>query len=224
MNCLEFRRESQAQPLRLVAEAQAHADECAACRAFLERQRSLDADLYEALRVPAPDGLADRILVAHGIRRRRAPWRWAVAATLVLAAGIATWAPPAYYGNALADEAIEHVMEEPQSFRIVLRHADDYLPSEFAAQGVRLARTLGDVTYAVLCPMSNGKARHVVVATREGPVTLFLLPSDGTQRRRTLVEGHGMTAIALPAARGSIAIVAPSRAQALAVEQALILT
>jgi hypothetical protein len=115
-------------------------------------------------------------------------------------------------------------MEEPQSFRIVQRHAGDYLPTEFAAQGVRLARTLGEVTYATLCPTSAGKARHMVVATREGPVTLFLMPSDGTQRRRTLVEGHGMTAIALPTARGSIAIVASSRAQALAVEQALIFT
>ena len=37
-----------------------------------------------------------------------------------------------------------------------------------------------------------------------------------------MVEADGMTAIALPAARGSIAIVAQSRAQALAVESALI--
>jgi hypothetical protein len=63
-----------------------------------------------------------------------------------------------------------------------------------------------------------------VVATAEGPVTLFLMPTDTTHRRRTMVEGHGMFAITLPAARGSIAIVAASRAQALAAEAALVFT
>ena len=78
MNCIDLRRDALVQPLRLAPEAQAHVDACPACRAFLERQRELDAELYETLRVPVPDGLADRILVAHGIRRRRAPWIWAI--------------------------------------------------------------------------------------------------------------------------------------------------
>lgn len=224
MNCIDFRREALVQPLRLASNAQAHADACPACRGFLERQRELDAELYDALRVPVPDGLADRVLVAHGIRRRRAPWAWALAASIVVAAGIAVLAPPAFSGRALAGEAIAHVAEEPQSFRLVSAHSPDMLAKELASQGVQLARGLGQVTYAVLCPTSAGKARHLVVATAAGPVTLFLLPSDGTSRRRALVESEGMTAIALPAARGSIAIVASSREQALAVENALVLS
>ena len=39
---------------------------------------------------------------------------------------------------------------------------------------------------------------------------------------RILVEGHGMAAISFPAARGSVAIVAPTRAQALAFENTLV--
>lgn len=224
MNCLDFRREALAQPLRLANEAEAHAEACPACRAYLERQRELDAELYEALRVPAPDGLAERVLVAHGIRQRRAPWYWAVAATVVLAAGLAALAPPMVSGRSLAGEAITHVAHEPQAFRIVNRHDPAMLPAELASQGVRLARALGEVTYATLCPTSAGKAHHIVIATEAGPVTLFLMPADDTRRSRTLVEADGMVAIALPAARGSIAIVAPSRAQALAVETALILS
>jgi len=53
---------------------------------------------------------------------------------------------------------------------------------------------------------------------------LLLMPADATSRRRTLVESGGMTAIVLPAARGSVAIVAQSREQALAVENALIIS
>ena len=224
MNCIDLRRDALVQPLRLAPEAQAHVDACPACRAFIERQRELDTELYDALRVPVPDGLADRILVAHGIRRRRAPWIWAIAATLVVAVGISLVAPPALSGRALAGEAIAHVHEEPQSFRLVSAHPPAMLSSELSTQGVRLARALGEVTYATLCPTSAGKGRHLVIATPTGPVTLLLLPSDATRRRRSLVESDGMTAIAIPAARGSIAIVAKSREQALAVENALILS
>jgi hypothetical protein len=224
MNCIDLRREALAQPLRLGDEARQHMETCPACRAFVERQRELDARLYDALQVPAPDGLAERILVAHGIRRRRTPWIWAIAASLVVAVAVATVAPAALSGRALAGEAIAHVHEEPQALRLVSAHPPALLSSELATQGVRMARALGEVTYATLCPMAAGKAHHIVVATPSGPVTLLLLPADGTRRRRALVESDGMTAITLPAARGSIAIVAKSREQALAVENALILS
>ena len=221
MNCLDFRRNALVQPLRLAQEAEEHASSCPACRAFLERQREFDAELYEALRVPVPDGLADRILVSQGIRHRRRPWVWAIAATVVLATGIAVLAAPELSGRALANEAIAHVAEEPQSFRIINRHAPEMLPAALATQGVRLAATLGEITYVLLCPMASGTARHFVVATAAGPVTLLLLPSDTTRRSRAVIEAHGMTAITVPAARGSIAIVASSRDHALAVERSL---
>jgi predicted anti-sigma-YlaC factor YlaD len=224
MNCIDLRREALAQPLRLGEQARDHMETCPACRAFVERQRELDARLFDALQVPAPDGLADRILVAHGIRRRRAPWIWGIAASIVVAAGIASVAPAAFSGRALAGEAIAHVHEEPQALRLLSAHSPAMLPTELATQGMRLTRALGEVTYATLCPMASGKAMHIVVATPNGPVTLLLLPSDTTRRRRTLVESDGMTAIAIPAARGSIAIVAKSREQALAIENALILS
>lgn len=224
MNCLDFRREALAQPLRLVDAAQRHADECPGCRAFLERQRSIDADLFDAMRVPAPDGLADRVLVAQGIRRRPRAWGWALAAGIVLAAGLVTFVAPELAGRALAGEAIAHVTEEPQSFRVAQRHAPETLSTELAVQGVRLARAIGEVTYAQLCPMGDVKARHLVVSTAAGPVTLFLLPDDGTRRNRAIREANGLTAISLPAARGSLAIVAANRASALAVERLLTFT
>ena len=47
------------------------------------------------------------------------------------------------------------------------------------------------------------------------------MPDDPKQRRRSLTQESGMTAITMPAGQGSIAIVAASPAQALAVETAL---
>ena len=63
----------------------------------------------------------------------------------------------------------------------------------------------------------------LVLSTKDGPVTLLLLPADDGNRRRTVVEADGMVAIALPAARGSLAIVAATREQALAAERMLVL-
>jgi hypothetical protein len=224
MNCIDFRRHAVVQPLRLGDEALAHAAGCTGCEAFIERQRQLDADLLAALQVPAPDGLAERIVLAQGIRRRHRPWAWAAAASVLVASALAIVAPPYFAGNALAGEAIAHVKEEPQSFRLVSRHAPEFLPGELAAQGIRLAAALGEVTYTQICPMREGKARHIVVATARGPVTLLLMPGDSTARRRASSDAEGLSAITLPAARGSIAIVASNRQHALEVERLLVLS
>jgi hypothetical protein len=224
MNCIDFRREALAQPLRLVTAASEHAARCDSCGPFLERLRELDAQLHQAMSVPAPDGLADRILVAQGLRGRRRPWLWAIAASAVLALSVGMLARPLLQGRELAGEALAHVAHEPQSFRLVTAHPAELLPNELAAQGLRLAKAVGEVTYATICPMDRGKARHLVVATAEGPVTLLLLAADPVKRGRSVVEGHGMTAISMPAGRGSIAIVARTRAQALAFESSLIRT
>lgn len=224
MNCIDFRREALAQPLRLAGAAGDHAAGCESCGPFLARLRELDAELHQVMSVPAPDGLADRILVARGTRRGRAPWAWAIAATILLAAGLAFLFPSTLYGRALAGEAIAHVIHEPQSFRLVSEHSAGMLASELGSQGVRVARELGRVTYATLCPTSAGKAQHLVVSTSAGPVTLLLFPGDKTTRRRALVESDGYAAVSLPASRGSIAIVAASREQVLAFENALIVS
>ena len=64
-------------------------------------------------------------------------------------------------------------------------------------------------------------AQHLVVRTATGPVTLLLMSEDAGGRSRSVTERDGMTAITIPAARGTIAIVAASLPQALAIEKAL---
>jgi len=52
-------------------------------------------------------------------------------------------------------------------------------------------------------------------------VTLFLMPDNSTHLRRVATTEGGMSAITMPAARGTIAIVASSMDEALAVEKSL---
>ena len=221
MNCLDFRRLVLVDPRQIGEEAKAHAAQCVACHDVLERQRESDDRLFGALQVPAPDGLADRILVARGLQPDRRRWVWAMAATLVLALGLGITGRVYFQKDPLGAEAIEHVAHEPQSFTAVHAVDNAYLPTVLAEQGLKAVVALGQVTYTRLCPMDGRTARHVVIRTAEGPITLFLMPDDPKQRRRQMEEAGGMTAVVMPAARGSLTIVAANAAQVLAVEKAL---
>lgn len=222
MNCLDFRRLALAQPRQLGAAAREHALTCAACRATLERELRLDERVHVALQVPAPDALAERVLMAQGLRQRTGPLKWAAAAAVVLAAALAWQVPPELAGRELAMEALAHVAEEPQAIRIRNAVASRELVDALGSQGLRLAAEVGQITYWQLCPMGNGRARHLVIRTAQGPVTLFLLPSEDRRMRRTEREAGGMAVVAMAAPRGSIAVVAASAEQARAVSSLIV--
>jgi hypothetical protein len=220
MNCLDFRRVILVNPRQLEAAAQAHTLECVGCREFLERQREMDTELFGALQIAPPDGLADRVLVARGLRPGNRNRWYAIAATLVLATAVGLMVRP-FFGDAVGREAIAHVAHEPESFTEVQAIGSDMLPAMLAQQGMKAVQALGQVTYSQLCPMAGQKAQHLVVRTATGPVTLLLMSEDVGGRSRSVTERDGMAAITLPAARGTIAIVAASLGQALAIEKAL---
>jgi hypothetical protein len=222
MNCLDFRRLVLVDPRTLTEDARAHALECAACRETLEKQREADDRLFDAMQVPVPDGLADRILVTRGHRPERRRFAWAIAATLFLTAGVGLISRRYFTPDPLGAEAIDHVAHEPQSFTDIHPVGNDYLPSVLAEQGLKAALALGQVTYTRICPMDGRTARHLVIRTAQGPVTLFLMPDDPNKRRRSVTEMGGMAAVTMPATRGSLAIVATSLAQAERVEKSLI--
>jgi hypothetical protein len=222
MNCLEFRRLVLVDPRAISDEARAHAAECVACRETLEKQRESDDRLFAAMQVPVPDGLADRILVARDHRPGRRQFAWAIAATLFLTTGVALIGRRYFAPDPLGAEAIDHVAHEPQSFTTVQAIGNDFLPSVLAESGLKAALALGQVTYSRLCPMDGRTARHLVIRTAGGPVTLFLMPDDPARRRRSVTETGGMAAITQSAARGSMAIVAASLDQAMKVEKSLI--
>ena len=221
MNCIDFRRLVLVDPRNLGEEARAHAAECAACRETLERQREADDKLFGALQVPVPDGLADRILVGREHRPARRQWMWGIAATIFLATGLGLVGRRYFAHDPLGDEAIEHVAQEPQSFTTINAVGNDYLPAALAEQGLKAVVAIGQVTYTRICPMDGRTARHLVIRTNAGPVTLFLMPDDPNKRRRSSVEAGGMAAITMPAAKGTVAIVASSMDQAVAVEKSL---
>src|SRR5437870_4288026 len=128
MNCLEFHRQKLADPRRLSAEAQAHAQACASCAAFARSVDESDQRLEEALASPVPNGLADRIILRSRTKNRA--WRaWTLAASVVLAVavGLSFVREPKNAADQYARLAVEHVMMEPESLTTV-RNADPPAP------------------------------------------------------------------------------------------------
>jgi hypothetical protein len=207
--CMDLRREKLADPKRLSGAAQAHLRECAACRQFAARIDLLEQRTAQVLKVPVPDGLAERVLLrVH--RGQRRPWKlWALAACFVLSFGIGMeqWQPREAQEN-FARFAIDHVMHEPESFT-EHRLAD---PARFrtvlANFGGELMEPIGTVRYMRLCPVPNGTGWHIVLETAAGPATLLLIPGKNVSGAVLDAKFGGLTARALPGGQGYYAIVA----------------
>jgi hypothetical protein len=87
MNCFQARRALLEAPRRRTNELEDHLGGCAACRSLATDFMTLDDRIAQAAAVPAPDALADRILLnrEHGPRAGR---KWAVAAAVLITAAL----------------------------------------------------------------------------------------------------------------------------------------
>lgn len=208
MNCLDFQRRLNADPYRLGAEAEAHAEACPACARRLAGQMRQEAELARSLWVTPPDGLADRVLLAARMRRRGERGRlYALAASLFLVVGIGLSLAPWREAD-LTAESIRHVLAEPQ----FLAAREPVSPGEVAAQfqrvGARLAEPLAAV-HAAPCDVPGGEGAHIVLDTPHGRVTVLLMPNRQA-RAEAREQAQGLIAAIHAAKRGCYALVAPN--------------
>lgn len=230
MNCFEFRRLIFAEPRRLLSEQMQHMAQCAACAALAKDMEGFEAKIHEALMVPVPESLAERILLRH--KTVRPPMRfgfafggWALAASLAVAIAVTL-----HLGLRTADEepqvvaastlgsnhpavaAINYVLDnEPRLLKenrtgdmAVLLSALDKMKVRLPADGTTL-RYLGK------CPVPNGEGDHVVMQTPFGHVSLILVP-DQLFRSSVVVADRHMLALSGPtrSRHGSIILVVSS--------------
>jgi hypothetical protein len=211
MNCLEFHREKLAEPRALSREAQAHAAQCAACREFAQGVDEAERELEQAIAVPVPEGLADRVLLR--VRGGRPAWKtWALAASILVAVALGfaavTLHSPA--GDQYARLAIEHVALEPESFT-TLHGADTQALGEMirTSGGGRLKAPLGNIRYVKLCPVDSGTGWHIVFETPEGLATLLIVPGKPPAALQRASSGE-WSALVRPTRAGYYAVVMPS--------------
>ena len=209
MNCIGFRRALSIRPGSEDPEVLAHRRACPDCEAFARRQAAFERTLGDAVRIPVSEGLASRVLVAHGVglegvrrvRRRRL--------RLAFVASVAFGLLVSWLG----------LQQEPLD-RVVVNHIDgershladrrDLSPEQvnqvLAPLGISVEAGVGPVHYAGTCPIRKHLGAHLVLEGEKGPVTVLLMPGEPVTRRLTVHDGelHG---IIVPAGDGSVAIV-----------------
>jgi len=202
MNCLDYRR-------RLLAgtgESDAmrvHRLQCAGCAGEWREQGAFEEALGEALRVPVPDGLAERMAFAHARRRRRF---LAAAATIALAAGAGGYAWLARQ-DPLALACIDFVMKEEAKSIMLGPMARDRARAALAGTlPLESIERVGQIKHVGPCPFNGVNAYHVVLMVPQGKVTLLVMPGYRMEGHRQAAK-EGMRAMVMPSGDGSYGII-----------------
>jgi hypothetical protein len=209
MNCLEFRRLALEDPRRDDPELREHQDGCPQCAAFHSELHAMEAEVREALRVPVPEGLAERVL----LRRRGRSARWvkqlAAAAVLVAAVALGLMYQQEHAGQVLARQMIEHVLGEPEVYGMQGEVPPARVMQALATVGVRSGDAIGRVTFLDNCKGLDPGGTHLLVYTAFGRAAVLLLPNLERRRPVSLSE-QGLSAALVPAPRGLVVVVAES--------------
>jgi len=235
MNLAEFKRRLMTDPAASDAElreARAAGGDFADAAAESDR---FERALQRALDVPAPNALADRIILEQSMSDAGgAGWgRWAsMAAALALAVALATFGlmergdhhamPPVANGAmpTLA-ELEQHIAwhwqhDGPMTVSAAFDQPDDAerVQYVFSELGVQIEpELLSRIRLSKFCPTPNGAGAHVVMETDDGPVTVYFMPRTRIPTSPATVPlPNGRESLVINLERGSMALVAETGA------------
>lgn len=214
MDCLEFRRGLGSDPQVAAAAARAHLATCASCAQAAALAEVFERRLGDALVVPVPAGLAERILIARDNDARTTGSRWgrryawlalAAAAGLAFAIGIVR---EQRAQAELPDLVVAHISGEErdvQNLRTPVSAAS--IEHAFADRGVHLASVPDGVSYVNECPIGKYRSVHMVMPQNDAPVSVIYV----VDRRSAASEDFHRDALhgrAVPIADGTLVIAA----------------
>jgi hypothetical protein len=222
MNCFESRRRLLAAPREHADEHDAHLSACEGCARLAVDLAALDRKMNKATRVPVPDGIADRVILARG---RPGRWRYAagIAAAMLLAAvSVVTLLPDVLESEpTLAADTVGPTHPAVAAISMVAERAPgpftERTPADAPAVQARL-KFLGlalkaegvSARYVGKCEVAGRECDLLILDTPEGDVSVILMANERPSTR-VLVADRRMTALLSPAPTGAYIVVAGSR-------------
>lgn len=204
MNCEELRRRIGAEPNANSPEIAAHVAACPGCAEYLLEMLALEANIRRALE-EAP-------LAVHSRRRAFSRPGWALAASVLVGVlgVLGVWA--LRIEGSLAHEVVAHVIAEPQSWTPTDPASEAEIAQVLRKSGLLLESEPYQIMYAHSCWFRGHYVPHLVVRTAQGLATVLLLRDETVPRRETFNE-DGLFGVLVPAAHGSIAVLAANDTQ-----------
>lgn len=197
--CRHARLHIGAAPHELPADVTSHLATCADCSRFRDETMALDGRVRSALELPLAQFRQREQPQAH-----RAPRRFALAASVLLALFLVGGFWLANPQPALAGEVAEHILHEAGSWDL-----REPLPPAAVGEVLQQAGVEFDssmpVVYAMACEFRGRRVPHLVVQTSAGPLTVMLLAHE-TVAARTEFSEHGYHGVLLPAGSGAVAV------------------
>lgn len=211
MDCLEFRRILAATPHAHDPGMEAHRRDCPACQAAWEQAQRFEDDLLDALNVPVPEGLADRIVLAQSTGRRQRISRGrrtflALAASLLVALGLGGIAWQHLDARSLPALAVAHMPPEIHALDLTRPLTARAIDIGFAGRDVALRGPAPpDTTYVHDCMVGPYEAVHLVNRRDGEPVVVLYFPDKRVARARDFTR-HGWVGRTLPLGSGSLVL------------------
>ena len=191
MDDLEFRRQVTAQPNstdnKLVEFAQQHPEQ----QAFIDDIQTFDKQLSNALDIPVPEGLTERILantaaldeqddtvVPASSRFKRGRLPLAIAASFLVAMGAFFFSSEQTVSYGAGEHALAHVYYEINALQQTDAISLKTVNEKFAQLGGHLSELPGKVTYLRFCDFKGQRGLHLVFESDYGPMTVFIVPSE----------------------------------------------
>lgn len=223
-DCLGVRRRLLAAPRDREADLGAHLDECRSCARFADDLKALDRKVVKATRIPVPEGLNERIVLAQaGGRHTRAGRALvATAAALVVSIGAVTMLPAAEDPPALEAEmvaqaqtavsAISMVLDEQPARKEAPRVDEAVSAQRLNEVGLALKKEEKEkvlARYLGKCHVSGRACEQLELLTYDGHVSVILMGNERAAKP-VLVADRRMAALLSPAPHGAYIVIARS--------------
>lgn len=211
MNCLDCRRLLLTVPDARDPALHTHLRECPSCARFASEQAAFERRLGDALRVPAPQNLRERVIFdASMFSRRRRRWL-ALVATLLLGIAIGMGGWEYVTGQRLSNDMVVHMANDPLHERPPQGTATLRLARLTVGLGAYVnVAELGEIVNARRCEINGRHGAHFVIERGDMRATAFLLPNVRLAMEHR-VQAGGMHGVLIPTDGGVIAVFCPDR-------------
>lgn len=186
MDDLQFRRAIYADPNNQDDDAILAQEQDPSKKQFAQEICQLDEKIKQALQVPVPDNLVDKLilrqtLATHQVQKRKTRVHLALAASVAIVGGLVLnfmQFSSAYHN--LGDYALAHVYHEQGN---VANNASSQvtlasLNQKMATFDGNFSQSLGKLLWADYCRFDGMKSLHLVYQGKTSPVTVFIVPKN----------------------------------------------